>query len=277
MIVVNKVKLATFFVRLFRLSRILQKCYPIAINVEFGDVQPDKIKRLLLALQPKVEVSSRIKRFGSVNDGGYFLIDDFAEVSGVLSFGIGDNNSFDVDISQYVPVVDMYDHTIADIPSNFPNGKFHRTGISANPSVGFTTVAQILDSYKSSGDLILKIDIEGSEWEILDTCSGSNLLRFSQIVGEFHHLFRYITDLEFRELVDRVLHKIEQTHSIYFQHANNWARHEVISGIYLPDVIELNFVRKDFPQIRKIETTSTVIQSYPNNPLANEVNFSFMK
>jgi hypothetical protein len=270
---VRKVAVATFFIRFFGLSKVLSKLYPIAIKIEFGEVDANRVLNLLHLLRPKFEVLAPIKRFGSNHDGGYCLIDDFVKVDGVISLGIGDNNTFDVEIAQFVPIIEMYDHTIFEIPQEIPNGVFHKVGISAIPSDGFTTIGKILDNYPDTGNLILKIDIEGCEWEILDKISLEDLMRFTQIVGEFHDLFRYVNDLEFSKLVDRVLNKLEVTHSIYYVHANNWARHEVISGIHLPDVIEINFVRKDFNFLKSLDQSGTRIPSYPNNPEANELYF----
>jgi hypothetical protein len=271
--VVSKVKIATVLVRFFRLSRILAKLYPIAIKVEFGEVDVKRLLGLVKTLQPKCEISTPLKRFGSQNDGGYLLIDNLEQVSGVLSFGIGDNNSFDLEVAQFVPFVEMYDHTIVEAPRQFSNGKFNRIGISAFPSNGFTTIEEILSKIPLEANLILKIDIEGAEWEVFDNISMENLLRFSQIVGEFHDLFKYFKDESFSEVVDRVMRKLESTHVIFNSHPNTWARHEVISGVNFPDVLEINFVRDDFTQRKDFKVNKVSVPNFPNNPNADEVFF----
>tara|TARA_R110002050_G_scaffold38124_1_gene94307 strand:- start:424 stop:828 length:405 start_codon:yes stop_codon:yes gene_type:complete len=93
--------------------------------------------------------------------------------------------------------------------------------------------------------MFIKMDIEGFEFDWLNTISTDTLDRVNQLVIEFHH-FSYECEpyprVSFQDKLS-ALQKINKTHYIMHAHGNN---HELgfIDGI--PDVLELTFVNKRY-------------------------------
>jgi hypothetical protein len=163
-----------------------------------------------------------------------------------LSFGIGADASWDVALADRGIRVLQFDDTIEVSPSAHQRLSFFRKRIvpSAPDGAGSTTLAQALDEHVPPDDdrLILKIDIEGGEWDVLDALAGSVIGRFHQIVCEFHD-FRRILEADWRDRAHRVLSKLNHRHAVVHIHGNNFRPMISIGDILVPDVIELTYVR----------------------------------
>ncbi len=65
----------------------------------------------------------------------------------------------------------MYDHTIAALPAQHPRFHWQRTGIAWRHFEGrpLATLSAMLhdNGHEDRRDLILKMDVEGAEWEVL--------------------------------------------------------------------------------------------------------------
>jgi len=226
-----------------RLSKYLLKAYPVAIENVFPKVSRERIDRLRQLFPLKVSNEVHWKRFGSPGDGGYLLSDDMAKSDICISLGIGDNYSFDLDIAKYCDRVLMFDHTVSPPENLSPNMIFQRIGISAFDSEGFTTIERIVSELPAESDLLLKIDVEGAEWDVLESLNLETLGRFRQIAAEFHNLHA-ISDTKHFEKIIVSLSKLSQTHVLANFHINNWASYELISGVPFPDVVEVTYLRR---------------------------------
>ena len=69
-------------------------------------------------------------RIGGEHDGGYVMVDDFLRTDYFLSFGVGDNVSWDQDVSLLGKEVHLYDHTIQELPEAVLGSKFYKEAIS---------------------------------------------------------------------------------------------------------------------------------------------------
>ena len=272
----TKASVAAFLIRSLSLSSILRRVYPIAIAAEFKQVNQAALLTIGRYFKRYSDVRSNLVRLGSSNDGGYVVFQDFDATDVVLSFGIGDNNSFDKDIGPYVDVVQMYDHTIDSLPSEFGNGVFYRVGISHLNISGFYTVPEILSVIPKNVEIVLKIDIEGSEWDIFNSLDFGHLLRFKQIFGEFHGMHDLISTIEGQEKIVAVLEKLTSSHTFVNLHANNWARTDLIQGFLVPDVLEFTLVRND--RLLEVQSEQAGNQSLnqSNNPNAPEIYLGFL-
>ncbi len=181
------------------------------------------------------------RRFGCEGDGGYVICDGL-KFSALYSYGIGNNVSFDADIANHLGIsVHQYDHTIEKAPLFHEKFLFHRqgVGIATLEDGPIDTVANhiLQNGDKEAEDLLLKMDIEGDEWNIFDGISPHDLVRFSCIVTELHWLTRA------DETAIRALRKLHATHVIAHLHGNNNSGVHPSSGI--PDVVEVTWIRKD--------------------------------
>jgi len=200
---------------------------------------------LLSCLTPRRVVGVDKVRLGREGDGGYVLLDDFVGVSAALSFGIETDCSWDLDIAQRGIDVYQYDHSVAGPPAANARFRFYKKKITGLASEQSETIGSALAKLPVSDarGVILKIDIEGSEWEALDAASVEELARFSQIVGEFHG-FSNALDATWRETAQRVMTKLRSVFEVVHVHANNHAPFHIVANIAIAESIELTFVNR---------------------------------
>jgi hypothetical protein len=72
-----------------------------------------ELRRALAVRRP---VHRPMVRVGGWHDGGYVLCDDFDDIANVLSFGIGTEASFDLDLARRGFPIHQFDHTVAGPP-----------------------------------------------------------------------------------------------------------------------------------------------------------------
>jgi hypothetical protein len=260
-----KRRFAKEIIRTGRLSNLILKLYPIAIENSLPGLTRSRVDELRQLFPLSINQDLELIRLGSLGDGGYLLHNDFSKTDYCLSLGIGDNFSFDLAISDKCKEVWMFDHTIDDPQIKDSNLKFHNVGIAATIQSKFTTMSKILEDIPKEHDIILKIDIEGSEWDVLKNLSSSNLIRCKQIVAEFHNLHK-IADDHFFDLVSKSLSNLNNSHDLINLHVNNWSSLHLIQGVPVPDVIEVTYIRRK-PNLQTIGRTISIQRTgdLPNN------------
>lgn len=155
-------------------------------------------------------------RVGNNSDGGYVMLDDFDGIDGVLSFGVGMNITWEEDIADTGVIVEMYDPTVEKVNLSKDNLFFYQIGVGKKKNIKkkIDTLKNILDfnHFKDCEDMILKMDIEGAEWDVLPDLSDDILNRFRQIVFEFHGMTR-ISPF-FKKKVHASLKNLNKTHQL---------------------------------------------------------------
>ena len=117
---------------------------------------------------------------------------------------------------------------------------------------------------QSQRSVFLKIDIEGSEYEILEDLINEQA-RFTGMVIEFHDC-----DLH----LDRIEAFIESVRMpIVNVHANNF---EKLNGDALPRVLELSFSSSVDPSVDSYVATLPHSLDMPNNPDEEEISLEFL-
>jgi len=204
------------------------------------------------------------KHFGADEDGGYFLAFPFNKSSEVVSVGLGDNLSFDFDISPYVNRIHMWDHTITP-PGEIPlNSKYYSKGLGCKTSGDFISLKEMFDNLDQESRIILKIDIEGAEWEVLDSLNRNALDRIDQMVIEFHGLFEIVRNqIKFQSALKSLRFLSRDFYTINVN-VNNWGNVQVLHGLTFPDVIEVSYLRKDLNF--EGDHGKISLKGFPNNP-----------
>lgn len=203
------------------------------------------------------------QHFGDRADGGYFLATPISRETEVLSVGLGDNISFDYAISSSVSRIHMFDHTISE-PNHIPiNAKYYSKGLGATTHKNLMDLPAMLSLTKSSSPKILKIDIEGAEWEVLQELNIDVLLSVNQIIIEFHNLIEIVRNPASFQNAVKVLEFIRKEFWAVNVNANNWANSQIIHGVAFADVLEVTFLRKN--DNTSVRTQKISSQGFPNN------------
>jgi hypothetical protein len=122
---------------------------------------------------------------------------------------------FDDELAKRGIDVYMYDHTISSLPYN--NSKFHWSKIGICASNERTQDLKTLeDLMKENGhisekNMILKIDVEGAEWNSLNELNEDILRQFKYIAIEYHFI-----EPSKEELYYNVIKKIHRSHQAFY-------------------------------------------------------------
>jgi len=188
---------------------------------------------LLTLLQPQPTDLTTLHRFGSKNDGGYLLLDDFTKNDFLISMGVADDVNFEIELAEKIAGVHLYDNSINELPLKVKNSRFFNEKVGAS---GNTSINKAISRVEGKLNLLLKMDIEGSEWETLDFAETNTLSQFRQMVIEFHN-FIDLGDNEYFDRVIRVFEKLKTTHFIMNAHPNNCGGAVIVENLLLPNVI----------------------------------------
>ena len=194
-----------------------------------------KVKELLKLRTPK---STTFKRLGSPHDGGYVIADDISSNDYVVSFGVEGNVDFEKDLNGYGCHIDMYDYSVDKTPIDIPNSRFfkEKIGVSADS----TTLQECLN--KTNKDIFLKVDIEGSEWDVFAASTEEELNRCRQITIEAHWLQNLPYDAFYNAVV-MALTNLRKTHTPVLLHPNNNQPLMVLGNYPVPTVFEVLYLR----------------------------------
>lgn len=251
--------------------------------------------------------NNNLIRAGIEKDGGY-IVDSvlFKNAEHLLSFGMGDDWSFELD---YIKInkkgnITIYDHSVSfftffkplikvlkryflfrktfcDLQNrfhklkeylNFTNNKkvnFYQEKISKKKNNKFKTTS-VTKAFQKLGEvksLILKIDIEGYEYEIIDEIL-ANHKKIDMLILEFHNI-----DLKEENFIV-CMKRLTSYFNVIHLHGNNHCG-QCTSGI--PIALEITMINKmkgnkelvyekNFPRLNL---------DFPNNPYKKDIFFSF--
>jgi hypothetical protein len=149
---------------------------------------------LLDELKTVVLKNCTLKRFGSANDGGYLMCENLVDgVQSAYSYGIASEDNWGCDVSrQFNVAVHQYDCFTPHRPA-CDGGRFvfHDECVGARAETldgqPFDTFAsQIARNGDADKSLLVKIDIEGAEWDVLMATPDDVLDKIAQMAMELH-------------------------------------------------------------------------------------------
>jgi hypothetical protein len=180
-------------------------------------------EEILAELQPVALKNCTFKRFGSANDGGYLMCENLIEpLDAAYSYGVGPNDDWGCEVSRryHVP---LHQYDCFDPARPTCNGGtfvFHdecvgdRTGY--RKSRFFDTLEnQIRKNGDTGKQVIIKMDIEGAEWDSLLAAPDELLASIPQITMEMHGY----SDPKILE----VIRKLKRHFYLVNLHFNNWS------------------------------------------------------
>lgn len=178
---------------------------------------------LLDELHPVALQNCTLARYGSKNDGGYLMCENLVQNLGAAySYGVGPNDEWGCDVStRYKVPVHQYDCFDPARPTcNTGKFVFHNECLAdrAERSWGrdFDSLTnQIARNGDTGKRLIVKIDIEGAEWDSLLATSDDVLNTFDQLPMELH-------GVDYDKII-KVLQKLKKNFYLVNLHFNNFA------------------------------------------------------
>ena len=201
------------------------------------------------------EVKAPLVRMGSTNDGGYVMAEQSFSGSFLISGGIETNNDFEIALAGQGASGVEIDFSISAPPIQHPRLSFLPLKIVGGSESGPGAIRieslisdHIQGAFRENSMNILKLDIEGSEWDALNTNVDFSL--FSQILLELHYFNRLVEE-DFLATAVKVLREINKTHVAVFLSGNNCCGYSILGGHALPNVMEVTLVSREKFEIRE--------------------------
>jgi hypothetical protein len=225
--------------------------------LKYSSTDPEKVEmtvankrcaEIVSLLSPMDVKGEKYIRVGKDYDGGYIMLDDFQKkkTDAAYSLGIGQDVSWDEAIANRGIDVFMFDHTIDRLPKYHSKFHYFKTGVTGHKKgANLKTLGELIieNGHTMCKNLIMKIDVEGCEWDIFQEAESSVIGQFSQIIVEFHELTFTAYNQNYLPIVN-VLKKINQTHQSIHVHANNINLPLWIGKLVLPTELEVTYIRR---------------------------------
>ena len=255
-------------------------------------------------LKPFFLKKEELTRLGSIDDGGYVLpINDIKNSDVLISLGISDNWDFEKHFSRMSNAkILAYDHSI---DSNFWISKFKKDFIKflklkifkpkkiykmiqyidflfffrlktknkfflkkIGKTNGCVNIGEIVSDHINENEKIfLKIDIEGSEYEILDQIV-SIKDKIQGLIIEFHNVSKNL------DIIEDFLKKIKDYLNLVHIHANNYS---VKDANEFPEAIELSISSIDLNNLDFDDVREYPIKNldFPNSKRSPDIKIFF--
>lgn len=233
------------------------------------NVSVDYYRELKEILKIKKVLNYYFARVGNKgSDGGYIMVNDFRPSGIAYSFGINRDTSWDLEMAERGYQVYMYDHTVSGYTLNNPSFHFFKEGLGS--TFQKTGPLNSLKNYvlrnlhKNNANMILKIDVEGAEWDFLETVEPATLKQFDQIVIEFHDLVKACPETAWRHKIE-LMKKMNETHQLIHLHGNNSGFVLNIGNSTFSDSMEATYVLKDKYETIDADIVLPISSDCPND------------
>jgi len=200
------------------------------------------------AFAPVTVINCELERFGDDHDGGYLLCGNLlSEVTVAYSYGINGTDNWGCEVSEKLRVdVHQYDCFNTTVPVCGLGGtRFHAECVGPEPATfdgrPFDSVSNQVSKNGDAGKrIVMKMDVEGSEWASLLKTPDSVLNEIDQLAVEFH-------EVEQRAFLATV-QRLQQFFHVAHVHVNNYSCEPGFEP-FPGQVFEALFVSKRLAQI----------------------------
>lgn len=187
-------------------------------------------------------------RIGGPDDGGYLVPYDFEGIKYCFSAGVGAVADFEADLLRKFKIVSFLADASVDFPpQTLSQSSFIKKYVSSRTGGDLITLEDWVNLSMQNihdDDMILQMDIEGSEYEAILSCPRQLLAKFRHIVIEMHNIEAWSV-MPFFNIVSSFFSKILSTHVVAHIHPNNNRPIISISGVKIPECFEVTFTRRD--------------------------------
>jgi hypothetical protein len=174
-------------------------------------------------LQPVALSNCQLERFGEAHDGGYLMCGNLlSQAQSAYSYGIAGYDKWGCDISTRLNVrlhqYDCFNTTQPACPDGDP--VFHAECVGPTAGVEDGRVFDTIENhFASNGDagkrVVMKIDVEGAEWDSFLAAPDEVLAQIDQMAVEFH----WVQDEKYLAVVQRLAKFFHIAH-IHFNNAS---------------------------------------------------------
>ncbi len=233
------------------------------------------LESLFCALTPS-KTNLELVRVGGTLDGSYLIPKLEREFGGVISPGVGQTFDFEKNVVGTSTLVVLIDGTVSkpeSLPSNFI---FISKLLGAQDSEegDFVSLKTVVNEYFGSAeDLVLQMDIEGGEYEVLNSLSGDELNQFALVVVEFHHLHNLEFNAEWNKSLEHSILCLQKDFELVHTHPNNAGGFFVRNFAKYPKVVETTWVRKDLVDRKFGPSTLPNPLDIPNDSMLEDIQF----
>lgn len=210
------------------------------------------VSELVDVMKPQAQPYEMI-RVGGNQDGAYLLPDDLDGIKACFSPGVFNRKDFEDElVIKYGIACHMCD--FSSDPAKFETPLIEgQTFVKRWLDIPGTPDSITLEDWikchapDPADDLLLQMDIEGAEYRNLLSTPDHVLRRFRIILLELHRMGACKRSEDFRKELGPLLRRLSEDHVCIHAHPNNCCGDFVLpgSGINIPNVIELTFLRRD--------------------------------
>ncbi len=199
---------------------------------------------LISRLRPQ-DCGKELIRVGGNGDGGYLVPDDLEGIRYCFSPGVNTISDFENYLAGIGIKSFLADYSVDAPPVMRPELVFDKKFLGAMDRGHFITLASWKEKYIPGyqDDLILQMDIEGSEYPVILNTPDKLLDQFRILVIEFHRLDRLFEPVFF-DLISSCFEKILGYFDVAHIHPNNCCGSVVKGDIEIPKVMEFTFLNK---------------------------------
>jgi len=200
----------------------------------------------LIRMMVPVSTDVPLIRVGGDGDGGYLIPNDLDGIRYCFSPGVSSTCTFESDLVVRGIESFMADYSVPGPPSTSAMFHFEKRFLGACDDDIFTRLGTWIERNvpNDSGDLILQMDIEGSEYDVIFDTPETIWRRFRILVIEFHWLHSVFEPMGFR-MIALCLKKLLTAFEVVHIHPNNCCGVRSRAGLEVPTLAEITFLRKD--------------------------------
>ena len=238
-----------------------------ALGYNLADVTSDAAVRDLIGRLKPLHCGKELIRIGGASDGGYLIPNDLEGVEYCFSPGVGATSDFESHLATLNIKSFLADHSVDAPPVARPEFTFDRKFLAATDSETSFTLKSWRDKYLAPGkhDLLLEMDIEGSEYEVIVSTPSDMLADFRIMVIEFHSLDKMFDPFAYG-VMKTCFEKILRHFDVVHIHPNNCCGRVKRRDIVVPRIMEFTFYNKnrvtetryrnDFPHVLDRDNTA---------------------
>jgi hypothetical protein len=206
-------------------------------------------------------------RAGGKHDGGYLLPNDLSDLDAIYSPGVAESSDFEAFFLARGLRCYLADNSVVAPPIQDKNISFERKHLGLWESEREMSLEYwVRSNTPHASELLLQMDIEGSEWAVLTHTPDNILKQFRIIIVEFHNIQK-VFNSEGLSMATQVLEKMLRFFEVVHVHPNNGGGYIKFRGKEIPRVIEVTFIRKDRVISRELITEFPHKLDSPNLPM----------